>query len=334
MRQGGGCSSSCHRCSGGNRPLWAGSLSGLWRALTSTNSHGWRSAQQPATRPDVEWCVAEGRRGCVWAAEARGRIDLAVGRAVARAARSVRSAGAIRRGLNNKIKSDVVVANEQQEGNWADRGARLKGGSRVLSEEGQTREGNEPARRTKAARKWHSGDPGRVVPSVTCALRGPLRREKLNGCFFQGRRQEGTSGRCSRRFKVHCPILWARCHTTVRRPSSSGLVERSLRIHPACVGAMAQSDVDVLQLPCWVLFVVVRSASWRIGDSGIFQSRRRRQQCASVWRGLDWYGSPRIRKSTQVMPSRIVSVPGSPNCSVGRSVLGAQCWGDMNRWAA
>lgn len=34
----------------------------------------------------------------------------------------------------------------------------------MLSEEGQTREGNESARRTKAARKWHSGDPGRVVP--------------------------------------------------------------------------------------------------------------------------------------------------------------------------
>lgn len=116
---------------------------------------------------------------------------------------------------------------------------------------------------------WRSGAGGAQVSTGPGALsagvgprrgsRGPLRREKLNGCFFLGRRQEGTSGRCSRRFKVHCPILWARCHTTVRRPSSSGLVERGLRIHPACFGAMAQSDVDVF--PASYLGIVCRSSS-------------------------------------------------------------------------
>lgn len=70
------------------------------------------------------------------------------------------------------------------------------------------------------------------------------------------------------------------------------------------------------------------SGQLRGGGSGtlVVQSRRRRQQCASFSRGLDWYGRHKIRKSTQVMPSRIVSVPGSPNCSVGRSVLGGVCW--------
>lgn len=185
---------------------------------------------------------------------------------------------------------------------------------------------------------WRSGAGGAQVSTGPGALsagvgpgrgsRGPLRREKLNGCFFQGRRQEGTSGRCSRRFKVHCPIQWARCHTTVRRPSSSGLVERGLRIHPACFGAMAQSDVDVF--PASYLGIVCRRrrpVSF-VADRGLWdlQSRRRRQQCASFSGALDWYGRHKIRKSTQVMPSRIVSVPGSPNCLVGRSVLGGVCW--------
>lgn len=126
MRQGVGCLSPCHRCSGGNRPLWAGSLFGLW----STNLYKFprmeRSAQQPATRPDVEWCVAEGRRGRVWAAEARDRIDPAVGRAVARAARSVRSAGAIRRDSTTKSKamSSLPTSSKRATGRIEERGSK------------------------------------------------------------------------------------------------------------------------------------------------------------------------------------------------------------------
>lgn len=134
--------------------------------------------------------------------------------------------------------------------------------------------------------------------------------------FFQGRRQE----------RHKRAVLWARCHTTVRRPSSSGLVEVQSSYPPGllrCDGPKRRR-----RLAASLLGIVCRPVSFAAVDRGLWyvQSRRRRQQCASFSRGLDWYGRHKIRKSTQVMPSRIVSVPGSPNCSVGRSVLGGVCW--------
>jgi hypothetical protein len=198
----------------------------------------------------------------------------------------VRLPGAIGSGVgstDNKIKTDVVVANEQQEGDGATRG---------------TWEGRQPGgccrRRDKHAREislrgqWPPKNGTLAIRGGWCTGVGPgrglLRREKLNGCFFQGRRQERHKravlrSLCPPRMarSRRCPILWARFHTNVRRPSSSGLVECSARIHPACF--RCDDPKRRRRLPASFLGLARRRRLRGGSGTRRYSIRRRRQQC-------------------------------------------------------
>lgn len=135
--------------------------------LESTNLYKFPRMEERTTAGDEAGCRVVRRGG---SQRARlGSRDSRPNRSGCRSrGRAGGSLGAIGRGrrfdptTKSKAMSSLPTSSKRATGRLGE--SRLKGGSRVLSEEGQTREGNESVRRTKAARKWHSGDPGRVVP--------------------------------------------------------------------------------------------------------------------------------------------------------------------------
>lgn len=257
----------------------------VWRVLTSTNSHGWRSAQQPATRPDVEWCVAEGRRGRVWAAEARDRIDLAVGRAVARAARSVRSAGAgdSTRQQNQKRCRRCQRAARGRLGDWANRGSKEGRGCcrrrDKHAREMSLREGQRPPENGTLAIRggWCPGQHWSRCPRRWCwawqGEQGSAASREIEWLFFPGSppRRHKRAVLSSLQGPLSNPVgavphdsettkfQWAR---RARSSYPPGLLR--------CDGPKRRRRLSSFLLGYCLSLVVVRSASWRIGDSGIF----------------------------------------------------------------
>lgn len=282
MRQGVGCLSPCHRCSGGTGRFGPGVC------LESTNLYKFPRMEERTTAGDEAGCRVV-RRGGSQRARLGSRGSRPNRSGCRSRGRAGGSLGAIGRGrrfdptTKSKAMSSLPTSSKRATGRLGE--SRLKGGSRVLSEEGQTREGNESARRTKAARKWHSGDPGRVVPrsalvQVPSALvlglaggAGVAASREIEWLFFPGSppRRHKRAVLSSLQGPLSNPVgavphdsettkfQWAR---RARSSYPPGLLR--------CDGPKRRRRLSSFLLGYCLSLVVVRSASWRIGDSGIF----------------------------------------------------------------
>ena len=150
-----------------------------------------------------------------------------------------------------------------------------------------------------------------------------IRHKDLRKCTK--RAAYASLGAAGSALEVFCPprtgrpsISLARWyHTTVSRPSSDPLL-RFCRSYPAgCFGTnddrnrwLSLSDF------CWTESVALQGRRLLSGvaDNNLVVDNAVLYQVAG-------YGKAKIRRASWLMPSRVVSVPGSPNCSDR-----ARCW--------